>query len=1048
MTKFYPDANPNPEFPKIEEQVLAKWKAEDTFRQSIRGKSEFIFYDGPPFANGLPHYGHLLSGFIKDIFARYQTIKGKKVERRFGWDCHGLPAEMPIEKELGISGKVSIENFGIGNFNNLCRESVLKYTQEWESYVNRQARWVDFANDYKTMETPYMESVIWAFKQIYDKGLIYESMRVMPYSWACETPVSDFETRIDNSYREKVSQALTVAFTLKEKPKALPEGFKNYKILAWTTTAWTLPSNLAIAVGKDITYACIAKDSDCYILAADRISHYEKELGTEIVAQIPGSELINLKYEPLLPYFENHPNAFTIIAGEFVTTEDGTGVVHMAPAFGEDDFNCCKENNIEVVCPVDNAGKFTLPIKEYVGMQVFEANASITQRLKLEHKLIKNEQYVHNYPHCWRTDTPLIYKVVPSWYLKVTAIKDKMVANNQQINWIPSHIKDGLFGKWLENARDWSISRNRYWGCPIPVWQSDDPQYPNTEVYGSIKEIEEAFGVKVEDLHKPFIDSLTRPNAKDPTGKSMMRRVPEVLDCWFESGSMPFAQVHYPFDNKEWFENHFPADFIVEYVAQTRGWFYTLVVLATALFNKPPFLNCICHGVLLGDGGQKLSKRLKNYADPNEVFNTIGADAMRWYMISSNVMRGHELIIDKDAKGMKDMVRSAIKPLWNAYNFFSLYANADHIQAQFDLTSNNLMDRYIISKCVQTIEVIEKSMDAYDTVTSCNAFEDFFEILNNWYIRRSRERFWKSEKDQDKTHAYNTLYSVLHMLCRAASPLMPMILEQIFLNLTNNQSSVHLAEFPHADYKVDHDLIRQMERVRAACTSALFIRNETGIRVRQPLQSVTFIGVAEQGFSDDLTQLILDEINVKEWFNLDKTKILEFANYKLQIKFPILGKRVPHKIKDIIAAQKQGTWEFTANQLKITDEVLQSDEFELLLEPKQEFANAISPLASNDALVLLDLNVSSDLRLEGIARDLVRAIQQARKEAGFDISDRIRIAFSADDNDVIKAVNDWKYYIEEQTLAININNQDIGSDIKKSTADLNGIMIEIGITKV
>lgn len=1047
MTKFYPDANPNPEFPNIEEQVLAKWKTEDTFRKSIRGDSEFIFYDGPPFANGLPHYGHLLSGFIKDIFARYQTIKGKKVDRRFGWDCHGLPAEMPIEKELGISGKVSIEKFGVDNFNNLCRESVLKYTKDWEFYVNRQARWVDFENDYKTMEKPYMESVIWAFKQIYDKGLIYESMRVMPYSWACETPVSDFETRLDNSYREKVSQALTVAFTLKEKPKNAPDGYKNYKILAWTTTAWTLPSNLAIAVGKDIEYAYVAKDGDCYILAADRVKHYEKELGTEVIAQLSGSELLGLTYEPLLPYFKDHANAFVILAGDFVTTEDGTGVVHMSPGFGEDDFNCCKENNIEMVCPVDNAGKFTMPIAEYVGMQVFEANASITQRLKQEHKLIKNEQYVHNYPHCWRTDTPLIYKAVPSWYLKVTAIKDKMIANNQKINWIPSHIKDGLFGKWLENARDWSISRNRYWGCPIPVWQSDAPQYPNIEVYGSIQEIEEAFGVKVDDLHKPYIDNLVRPNPKDPTGKSMMRRVPEVLDCWFESGSMPFAQVHYPFENKDWFESHFPADFIVEYVAQTRGWFYTLVVLASAIFDKPPFLNCICHGVLLGDGGQKLSKRLKNYADPTEVFNTIGADAMRWYMISSNVMRGHELIIDKDAKGMKDAVRSAIKPAWNAYNFFSLYANADQIQAQFDLTSTNLMDRYIISKCMQTIEIIEKSMDAYDTVTSCNAFEDFFEILNNWYIRRSRDRFWKSEKDLDKTQAYNTLYSVLHMLCRAASPLMPMITEQIFLNLTGNQSSVHLAEFPHVDYKVDHDLIKQMERVRDACTASLFIRNETGIRVRQPLQSVTFIGVAEQGFSDDLTQLILDEINVKEWFNLDKSKILEFANYKLQIKFPVLGKRVPHKVKDIIAAQKQGMWEFKDNQLKITDETLLPEEFELLLEPKAEYAKSISSLASNDALVLLDLNVSNELKLEGVARDLVRAIQQARKDAGFDISDRIHVALNANDNDVVSAINSWKDYIKEQTLALEVNNQAISSDMQKSSADLNGITVEIGIVK-
>jgi isoleucyl-tRNA synthetase len=842
----------------------------------------------------------------------------------------------------------------------------------------------------------------------------------MPYSWACETPVSDFETRMDNSYREKVSKAITVTFTLKEKPKAAPEGFANYKLMVWTTTPWTLPSNLAIAVGKDVEYSFIEKDDNCLIIASSLASSYEKEIGNNVVGKIKGADLAGLTYEPLFPYFKDCKNAFRVFTADFVTIEDGTGIVHMAPGFGEDDQKLCEEYRIEIVCPVDNAGKFTSLVKDYKGLQVFEADDQIIKRLKAEGKWIKTEQYIHNYPHCWRTDTPLIYKAVPSWYVKVTAFKDRMIKNNQQINWMPSHIKDGLFGKWLENARDWSISRNRYWGCPIPVWQSDDPDYPHMEVYGSIKEMEEAFNVKIEDLHRPYIDTLVKPNPKDPTGKSMMRRVPEVLDCWFESGSMPYAQVHYPFENKEWFEGHFPADFIVEYVAQTRGWFYTLVVLSTALFDKPPFLNCICHGVLLGDGGQKLSKRLKNYADPNHVFDTLGADAMRWFMISSPVMRGQELIIDKDAKGIKEALRSSIKPIWNAYNFFTLYANADGIKAKFDLSSKRLLDRYILSKCAIMVDTIKDSMDKYDTVTACKAIESFVEILNNWYIRRSRERFWKSEKDQDKTDAYNTLYSALTILCKAAAPLLPLSMEEIYLNLVDNAQSIHLELFPEINYPTDTQLVTQMDRVMDACSAALSIRNDTGIRVRQPLASVTFIGVSKRSITEEEVGLILDEINVKEWKDLGKDKLSEYANYKLQIKFPMVGKRIPHKVKDIIAAQKAGQWNVDEQGLYIAGENLVRDEYELLLEPKSEYKGSIAPLSTHDALVLLDLNITEDLKLEGIRNDIVRDIQQARKGAELAITDKINITLYSDDNKIKEAIENGKDYIKEQTLTAEI----------------------------
>jgi len=941
------------DFSLIEKTVLKKWREENTFLNTLKGDEEFIFYDGPPFANGLPHYGHLLTGFIKDLFARYQTMRGKKVDRRFGWDCHGLPAEMYAEKKLNISGKIAIENYGIEKFNNYCKESVLKYTNEWQEYVTRQARWVDFDNDYKTMDKNYMESVIWAFKELHNKGLIYQSMKVMPYSWACETPVSDFETRIDNSYREKHSKAVTLGFELIDGAQII-KGYKSVLLAVWTTTPWTLPSNLAIAVGKEIDYAVVEKDGVAIIIAENLLPKYEKELGNDIVKRIKGADLVGLKYNPLFGYFKGHKNAFAIFHADFVTTEDGTGAVHVAPGFGEDDQILCEKNDIELVCPVDSAGKFTYPVEEYVGKQVFETNEDIIIRLKKQ------------------------------------------------------NIKSGLFGKWLENARDWSISRNRFWGCPIPVWQSDDPEYPHMEVYGSIKEIEEAFDVKVKDLHRPYIDLLTKPNPKDPTGKSKLRRVPEILDCWFESGSMPYAQVHYPFENKDWFENHFPADFIVEYLAQTRGWFYTLIVLSTALFDKPPFLNCICHGVILGDGGQKLSKRLKNYPDPKEVFEKYGADAMRWFMMSSPVMRGQELVIDKNADGIKEAVKSTLKPLWNAFHFFSIYFKADKIQAKLDINSTNILDKYIISKLVDTIEIIRSSLDEYDTVCATKSAEEFLEVLNNWYIRRSRERFWRHQKDQDKIYAYNTLYSVLHIFVRAIAPLLPMISEAIFSNLDNDSSSVHLEKFPNLDtYSYNKSLILNMEKVRDACTTALRIRNDQKIRIRQPLSKVTFIGVTDSSLSEELKQLVLDEINVKSWANLGKEEITKYADYKIKINFSVLAKRLPEKIKEIITANKSGDWKIVGDKIEIVGNLLSHDEFDLKLEAKEQYKNNISALSTNDALVLIDLNINKELELEGIARDIVRAIQQTRKDIDLEITDKIIVNILSDDEIINQSIESW-----------------------------------------
>ncbi len=1019
---FYPEIDSSASFPKLEEKILAFWKEHNIFQASIDNKQDeddFVFYDGPPFANGLPHYGHLLTGFIKDLYARYQTTKGKKVERRFGWDCHGLPAEMGAEKELGFSGRIAITEYGIDKFNAHCKSSVMKYTNEWEKYVTRQARWVDFENSYKTMDKNFMESVLWAFKSLYDKGYIYESMRVMPYSWACETPLSNFETRLDNAYRERADKTVTAAFKLKSKPEFAPSGYDEYRLLAWTTTPWTLPSNLALAVGKEIKYVAVPQGKVCNIVAKFALGAYKKELGYEEETSYSsglGSLLEGITYEPLFNYFSDNENSFRILVGDFVVEGNGTGIVHMAPGFGEEDLALCEASGIKLVCPVDNAGKFTNEVPDFAGLQVFDANDPIIIKLKEKGNWIKTEQYLHDYPHCWRTDTPLIYKAVPSWYVKVTAFKDRMVELNQEINWIPGHIQDGLFGKWLENARDWSISRNRFWGTPIPIWKSDDPLYPRMDVYGSVEELERDFGVKVPDLHRPFIDELVRPNPNDPTGRSMMRRVSDVFDCWFESGSMPYAQVHYPFENKGWFEKNFPADFIVEYTAQTRGWFYTLMVLSTALFDRPPFLNCICHGVILDATGQKLSKRLNNYADPLELFSQYGADALRFTMLSSTVVKGQELLIDKDGKMVFETLRLHIKPIWNSYHFFTMYANADGIKAEITYNSSNVLDQYILAKLRIAVENIDSALTAFDSVAAYNEVSIFFEILNNWFIRRSRNRFWKQEKDTDKTEAYNVLFTCLENMSRAMSSLLPMISEEIFLGLNGNKRdgtiSVHLCPFPDLSLiNIDDALVKSMDKVLEICNAGLFIRTNENIRVRQPIKDVTI--VTKDALSiKPFEELIKDELNIKSI--IYQEDVTSYADLKLAINFPLVGKRLAHKMKDIIAASKKGEWTIKNELLIISDEELSGAEFSLKLEPKSNVG--AKALSSNDGIVILNLEIDRELMLEGLARDVVRAIQQARKDADFHISDRILVSVESV-GDTMEAIKQYSGLISEQTLS-------------------------------
>ncbi|TAN21750.1 MAG: isoleucine--tRNA ligase [Actinomycetota bacterium] len=981
--------------PAIEQKILDFWEKDGTFLASIAQRpkdgTEFVFYDGPPFANGLPHYGHLLTGFVKDAIPRYQTMKGRRVERRFGWDCHGLPAEMAAEKELGVTGRQEIEEFGIDRFNGYCRTLVQRTTSDWHRYVTRQARWVDFEDDYKTMDSSFMESVIWTFSQLFSKGLIYEGYRVLPYCWECETPLSNFETRQDDSYRMRMDPAVTVAFKLNSSGGAR-EIDKEAELVVWTTTPWTLPSNMAIAVGPDIEYALVETETGRrLIIAAARLDAYSKELGEfRVIETVPGSYLAGRTYQPLFDFYKNAKNAFRILTGDFVATDEGTGVVHMSPGFGEDDQRLCEANGIETVCPVDDRARFDPIITKYAGMQVFDANPAIIADLKAQGSLIKREGYEHSYPHCWRTDTPLIYKAVSSWFVSVTSVKDMLLANNQKINWVPEHVKDGAFGKWLEGARDWSLTRNRFWGAPIPVWKSDNPDFPRIDVYGSLDDLEADFGMRPADLHRPYIDELVRANPDDPSGKSMMRRVPDVLDCWFESGSMPWAQLHYPFENKSNFEAHFPADFIVEYIGQTRGWFYTLHVLSVALFDEPPFSNCIAHGILLGTDGRKLSKRLGNYPDPWDVFETIGADAMRWFLLSSSVLRGNDTVVDRS--GIQDAVKRVINPIWNAYYFLSLYGNVDEIKGELVQSATNVLDRYILAKTRELLDLVTQRMDLYDLYNAAALIENYLDALNNWYIRRSRDRFWKEVssdpgQNQDKVDAYNTLHTVLSALVRIAAPLLPLLAEEIFKGLSGERS-VHLKDWMSPDeLPSEPGLVYEMDLVREVCSNAHSIRKALGIRARLPLAEL-IVAAPEASRLEPYIELIADEVNVKKVTLSAQTS--EYATQTLGIIPGAIGPRLGKETQTVIRASKSGDWHLDeSGKVTAAGIELLPEEFELRIKPNASDSSRV--LSDLKSLVVLDVAITRDLELEGIARDIIRLVQNARKDSNFHVSDRIDV---------------------------------------------------------
>ncbi|MBC7308703.1 MAG: isoleucine--tRNA ligase [Actinomycetales bacterium] len=1059
-----PSVPSSPRFPAVEEAVLKYWEQDGTFQASVEnrpagenGSNEFVFYDGPPFANGLPHYGHLLTGYVKDVVPRYFTMRGKRVERRFGWDTHGLPAELEAMSQLGIKTTDEIREMGIAAFNDKCRESVFAYTNEWRDYVTRQARWVDFDNDYKTLDLDYMESVIWAFKQLYDKGLAYEGFRVLPYCWNDQTPLSNHELRMDEDvYQMRQDPAVTIGCRLVDGPLA------GALALIWTTTPWTLTCNLAIMVGEDIDYVVVESSvptgsPERYVIAEARMQAYAREFTGDakgdvsalVVQRLKGSELVGHRYTPPMSYYLGHENAFRLVPAEFVTTTDGTGLVHTAGAFGEEDKVITDREGIEVVVPVAIDGTFTHPVAEYEGQLVLDANLPIIEHLKARTRLdaghepggdqethgtgaitegtvlLRRETYDHSYPHCWRCREPLIYMAVSSWFVSTTKIRDEMLALNQEITWVPGHVQEGQFGKWLENTRDWSISRNRFWGSPIPVWKSDNPAYPRIDVYGSLEELERDFGVRPDDLHRPFIDELTRPNPDDPTGQSTMRRVTDVFDCWFESGSMSFAQVHYPFENAEWFEHHFPGDFIVEYIGQTRGWFYTLHILATALFNRPAFQSCVAHGIVLGNDGLKMSKSLRNYPDVREVFDRDGADAMRWFLMSSPILRGGNLIVTEEH--IRGGVRQALIPLWNSWYFFSLYANAAGYEAKWSTDSTDELDRYILAKLGDFVRGSQEAQDHYDIARACDLTREFVELLTNWYIRRNRDRFWAADGqvNESSRQAFDTLYTVLETVCRVAAPLLPLVTEEIWRGLTGERS-VHLTDWPDADaFPSDAKLVEAMDRVQQVCSTVSSLRKAKGIRVRQPLGALTLVTPLADAV-ETLRGIVADEVNVKDVVvvDVDQAHETDFGIVqRLTVNARAAGPRLGKDVQQAIKGSKSGDWS-VAPDGTVTSGGIELQEGEYALEtvvddsaqPGGEAGALLTSVLPGGGFVVLDADITPELAREGLARDLVRAVQQARKDAGLSVSDRISLTVTGSEA-VLDAAMAHRDLIVSETLA-------------------------------
>ena len=1049
---MYKPVDPKISFPKAEEEILKFWERNGTFKQSIAqresmdGDNDFVFYDGPPFATGMPHFGHFVPSTIKDIIPRYQTMKGRRVERRFGWDCHGLPVENLIEKELRLNSKTDIERYGPDRFNEACRASVLRYVAEWRRIITRLGRWVDFDNDYKTMAPPYMESIWAVIKTLHDRRLLYEGHYILPYCPRCATVLSNHELNL-GGYQDVHDPAITVRFKVVGEggevspslqpaqarssatpsprgsaPKTPPSTY----FLAWTTTPWTLPSNLALTLGPDIGYVLIqdTSDGEYYILAEARLAAYYKDkTAYRIIWQAKGASLAGIEYEPLFPYFADarEQGAFRTYLGDFVSTEDGTGIVHTAPGFGEDDQRVLQGTGVPVICPVDAECRFTAEVSDYTGRFVKDCDKDIIDRLKKEGRLVKREQILHAYPHCWRCGHPLIYRAVGSWFVNVQKIKQDMLQANAEIKWVPEHIKNGRFGKWLEGARDWAISRNRYWGNPIPIWKC--PDCGKMTCVGSIAELKKLSGQEPQDLHKHFVDKITIPCACGGT----MRRVDEVLDCWFESGAMPYAQNHYPFENKEYFEKHFPADFINEGLDQTRGWFYTLMVLAAALFQRPAFKNCVVSGLVLAGDGKKMSKNLKNYTDPMDAVNTFGADALRLFLVHSAVVKADDLRYSDE--GVREVLKSILLPLWNAYSFFVTYANIDGVKPAPPPTEpSNPLDKWILSEAQTLVSRVGDALDAYDLSRAVDPIIDFIDLLNNWYIRRSRRRFWRSgaaAEDTDKSEAYAALLESLLTLIKAAAPFMPFTTEMIWQNLRRegDPASVHLADWPLPQKKrVDAALEFKMACVKRAVTLGRALRSAYNIKNRQPLRMVSLVtrDSGEKNALLEMENIIREELNVKKVVWNDNEE--DLVEYEAKANFRILGKELgrdmaaaAEKIRRLGRAEIKAILEGATLSIDVEGRAI--DLSTEKLDVKRIEKTGLKVINEGSLTVALDTEITEELALEGLARGLVRGIQNLRKESGLEVSDRIRL-YLAGPLLLKRTLEAHSPYISGETLAV------------------------------
>ena len=1013
-------------FVEMEHDILKLWQDTDAFQQSLantQGKKPYIFYDGPPFATGLPHHGHLVASTIKDVVPRYWTMKGRYVMRRFGWDCHGLPIEHEIDKQLGMSAQDAVEKLGVAGYNDECRAIVQRYVKEWRHTITRIGRWIDFDNDYKTMDAWYMESVWWVFKQLWDKGLIYQGVKVVPVSTALGTPLANFEAT--SNYQDVQDPAITVLLKLVD---------EDAHLAIWTTTPWTVPSNLAVCVGDDIEYSLVVDEESGkqIYLATERLDQYQGDTEFRVVKTLLGKDLVGRRYEPVFDYFADKADegAFVVISGDYVTTDSGTGLVHQAPAFGEEDYKAFQAAGLEAfACPVSLHGEFTDEVPDFAGRHVKEADKDIISALKAKGALYRQDVIQHSYPYCYRSDTPLIYRAIPSWYVRVTAFKDNLKAANEQINWVPEHIKHGRFGNWLDGAIDWAISRNRVWGTPLPVWVNDETG--KALCVGSIDELYDYTGVRVDDLHREHVDDLTFQVEGEP---GTYRRIEEVLDCWFESGSMPYAQLHFPFENEDVFNAGFPAEFIAEGLDQTRGWFYTLTVLGGALFDQPAFRNVIVNGMVMAEDGKKMSKSLRNYTPPDELMETYGADALRLYSINSGLVRGEEQRFADS--GVRDMVRRALLPWYNAYSFLRTYAEIDEWSPQKgQFEGDNILDQWIMSRLQTLKNTVATEMEGYRLYNVVPGLFAFIEDLTNWYIRLNRGRFWGEDISADKIAAYSTLYEVLMELSKVMAPFAPFLSEHLYQSLAQlagqpaQPNSVHLCDYPEAEaVKVKPGLETAVERMQQVILLGRQKREEVKIGLRTPLARLTIVN-SDAALLEDMRSLegyVRDELNVQSVeYSADESAYIELY---AKPNFPLLGKRLGKRMKafaGVIANLDIGQISELQNngdiQLTVAgeSETFSSEEIQV----QQQARAGTNTLSNRQIAVDLDCQLTPELIRGGYAREVVNRIQRARKDQGFDVSDRIAVTYAAQ-GELAQAIAEHRDYIMGETLCLDLQSAD------------------------